>query len=927
MKRKSSNKLFSLIVIFTFMVSLFTPAISQAATVKSVSEAIANNAGTATVEGYIVGFTKGSKSYQFESPFASNQNTNIAIADKIDERDPAKILPVQLPSGKIRAGLNLFENPQLLGQKVQITGSLEAYFTVPGLKTPTSFELIDDTKVKAVVASRASGPVEEGAKVELSTGTEGATIHYTVDGSEPTVESSTYTEPLTINKETTVKAFAVKDGLEASSVNTFNYIIQKENLRIHDIQGVGHASPYNGQNVANIEGIITKVVDASNFFMQDQQPDDDDRTSEAVLVYKPSHGMQVGDIVKVDGQVKEWVLNGYSDKLQTDLAMTEINATMIQKAGTGELPAPIVIGKDGRVQPTGVIDNDQFAEFDPEEDGIDFFESLEGMRVQLNNPDIVAPQKYGELAVVVDNGTASKERTSAGGLKLTETNYNPERIFIEMGNRDYVAKAGDKLNGEVVGVVSYGFSNYKVLVDEKELPERIEGTTKREVTTIEPKEDELTVATYNMENFSANPKNTSDEKVAKIAESMVHDLKAPDIIGLVEVQDNDGETDSGTTDATKSYERLINGIVAAGGPTYAFTDIAPEDKKDGGAPGGNIRVGFLYNPERVSLAEGEKGTATETVGFANGKLTANPGRISPDKFVNTRKPLAGQFTFQGEDVIVIAAHLNSKGGDQPLYGKNQPPVLKSEVQRVQLATEINSFIKDVKAQHPNMNVVVVGDMNDFEFSNPLRALKGNELTNMVEKVEEQDRYSYIYQGNSQVLDHILVSNHLADQTKVDMVHLNAAFMEEHGRASDHDPVIVQLKLKAEQPVEEDVTYVKGLKTNLFMVNTEGFIYDFDKDTVIKKAIMVKKSTSLRGEGLKNATIQIKPNVKEAVINLNGAEVKEIIIENEDIKEITGAENVQSIKFKKNVNPANVTITNSKGESIDSLFVMDRKVDL
>ncbi|MBM7702508.1 DUF6359 domain-containing protein [Metabacillus iocasae] len=920
MRKRANNKLFSLIVIFTFMVSLFTPAVSQANTVKTVSEAIANNTGTATVEGYIIGFTKGAKSYQFEGPFSSSQATNIAIADKPDEKDPANILPVQLPSGNIRTALNLVENPELLGQKVQITGALEAYFTVPGLKSPTAYELIDDTTVKAVVASRAPGAVEEGAKIELSTETEGAIIYYTVDGSEPNVESAAYTEPLVIKQDTTVKAIAVKDGLTASEVKTFYYMVQKESLRIHDIQGVKHASPYDGQNVANVEGIITKIVDSHNFFMQDQQPDGDDRTSEAILVYKRSHGMQVGDVVKVDGQVKEWVLSGYSDKLQTDLAMTEINATMIQKEGTGDLPEPIIIGKEGRKQPTGVIDNDQFAEFDPEEDGIDFFESLEGMRVQLNSPDIVAPQKYGELAVVVDNGDASKERTSAGGLKLTETNYNPERIFIEMGNRDYVAKAGDKLNGEVIGVVSYGYSNYKVLVDEKDLPELMEGTTQREVTTIEPKEDELTVATYNMENFSANPNNTSDEKVAKIAQSMVSDLKAPDIIGLVEVQDNNGQTDDGTTDASESYKRLVDAIVAAGGPAYQFTDIAPEDKKDGGAPGGNIRVGFLYNPERVSLVEGQKGTATEAVSFADGELTMNPGRIAPDKFVNTRKPLAGQFTFQGEEIIVIAAHLNSKGGDQPLYGKNQPPVLGSEEQRVQLATEINSFVKDVKAQDPNMNVVVVGDMNDFEFSNPLRVLKGDELTNMVEKVEEKDRYSYIYQGNSQVLDHILVSNHLAEKTTIDMLHLNAAFMEEHGRASDHDPVIVQLKLKeSEEAGEQEVIYLNNVKINKLIINKNDKVYEIGKNTVIKKGILVKKSTSLRGKGLKHTSVKIKPNEKDAIINFNGEKVEELIIANNHVKEIKGAENIKHITLKKKVDISKIKFTNSKGESIDSPF--------
>ena len=192
-------------------------------------------------------------------------------------------------------------------------------------------------------------------------------------------------------------------------------------------------------------------------------------------------------------------------------------------------------------------------------------------------------------------------------------------------------------------------------------------------------------------------------------------MKTPDIIGLTEVQDNDGAIDSGTTDASESAKVLIEKIKSLGGPNYIYTDIAPEDKTDGGAPGGNIRVGFLYNPERVTLSEGQKGTATQAVGFENGQLTLNPGRIDPTNpaFDDSRKPLAAQFEFNGESVIVVANHFNSKGGDLPLFGKVQPPVLNSEVQRMQIATVVNGFVKDIQAKDPNANVVLLGDFNDF----------------------------------------------------------------------------------------------------------------------------------------------------------------------------------------------------------------------
>ena len=87
-----------------------------------------------------------------------------------------------------------------------------------------------------------------------------------------------------------------------------------------------------------------------------------------------------------------------------------------------------------------------------------------------------------------------------------------------------------------------------------------------------------------------------------------------------------------------------------GGPHYQYIDVAPEDKKDGGAPGGNIRVGFLYNPERVTLTPGTPGNTTQSVEYKDGKLTLNPGRIDPTNsaFNSSRKPLAAQFEFKGQ---------------------------------------------------------------------------------------------------------------------------------------------------------------------------------------------------------------------------------------------------------------------------------------
>ncbi|MFG6494480.1 DUF6359 domain-containing protein [Fictibacillus sp. UD] len=803
---KMTKKFTNIGIMLAMVLSMILPLqqTASAADVLTVGEAIANQKQTdQTVEGYIVGTVKGgsgtSISYQFTGPFT--QETNLVIADSPNETDKAKIMPVQLPTA-LRTALNLKSNPDNLGKKVQITGDLLEYFSVPGHKNAKYFTFVDGTptepQVEDVTSSLTGVIVSKGTSVSLSTATPDAAIYYTVDGSNPTTDSTLFTAPIVINDDVTIKAIAVKEGLKNSSIAEFKYQVALSGLRIHDIQGAGHNSPVADKAVEGVEGIVTKVVDDRNFYMQDLEPDNDSNTSEGILVYKPDHGQTVGNVVSVNGQVKEWVLEGYSDKLKTDLAMTEINAQNGSISILEEhhvLPSALVIGMFGLQQPTKVIDNDNFKEFDPQEDGIDFYESLEGMLVEINNPAVIAPQKYGELVVLPDRGEYSR-LNSAGGLNITEFDYNPERIFVDMGDEDFVAKSGDYFEGAITGVVSYGFSNYKVLTDVEDLPAFVEGNTKPEVTRIHEKHKELTIASFNVENFTANEKGTSDEKVSRIADSIVHNLKSPDIVGLVEMQDGNGSTNDGTTDAKESADRLIAEITAQGGPEYVYTDIAPENNQDGGQPGGNIRVGFIYNPERVSLAEGTKGTSTEAVDYKDGKLTLNPGRIDPmnPAFEDSRKPVAAQFDFNGESVIVVANHFNSKGGDQPLFGKNQPPFLGSEEQRLQISKIVNGFVKDVKEEDKNAKVVLLGDFNDFEFTKSLEILKGEELTNMIEKVPFNERFTYSYQGNAQVLDHILVTNNMAKKTKVDIVHINSQFMEEHGRASDHDPVLIQVKL-------------------------------------------------------------------------------------------------------------------------------------
>ncbi len=190
------------------------------------------------------------------------------------------------------------------------------------------------------------------------------------------------------------------------------------------------------------------------------------------------------------------------------------------------------------------------------------------------------------------------------------------------------------------------------------------------------------------------------------------------------------------------------------------------------------------------------------------QLVYSPGRIDPTNpaFATSRKPLAGEFLFNGHRLFVIANHWNSKGGDQPLFGVNQPPALSSEVQRLQQATVVHDFVSAILTADPAANVLVMGDLNDFQFSAPLATLKGSPaiLSDLVDTLPLAERYSYVYEGNSQALDHILASDALmARPFAYDVVHVNAEFAEQ---VSDHDPQTLIITLNDAPTVDAGGPY-------------------------------------------------------------------------------------------------------------------------
>ncbi|MCO5198361.1 MAG: lamin tail domain-containing protein [Anaerolineae bacterium] len=573
--------------------------------------------------------------------------------------------------------------------------------------------------------------------------------------------------------------------------------IEATALTIMEIQDHAHLSPFEGDFVET-SGIVT-VVRPLSFYMQDPQGDGDTATSDAILVFVGSApSVAVGDDVTVVGTVTEFYPGGYDTG---NLSTTQISDPEVMVNSSGNpIPAPIVLGNGGRIPPDMIIDNDSTGDvnmtpnFDPDQDGIDFYESLESMLIQVNDAIVVDSNRFGEMSVVGDNGANATFLTPRGGIYIRPNDFNPERIIFDdsIVPNPPLVKVGDSFSDPLIGIVDYSFGNFKMLnFDPLPLP-NVGGLT-REVTPLVADPLHVTTASMNVENLSA----VSDQaKIDDLASEIVTNLQSPDIIALQEIQDNNGTTDDGTVDASETYGALIAAIQTAGGPVYEYRDIAPLDGLDGGVPGGNIRVGFLFNPARVTFIDrpgGDATTATSAVlGGTGVELTFSPGRIDPTNtaFDFSRKPLAGEFMFNGKKIFVISNHFNSKGGDDPLFGRVQPPMFPSEIQRGQQAQVVNDFVDSILALDTNSDVIVLGDFNDFQFSSALQTLAGDVMTNLMNTLPENEQYSYIFDGNSQVLDSLLVTDNLLNNrcAEFDVVHANAEFSVDN-RPTDHDLLV------------------------------------------------------------------------------------------------------------------------------------------
>jgi predicted extracellular nuclease len=301
----------------------------------------------------------------------------------------------------------------------------------------------------------------------------------------------------------------------------------------------------------------------------------------------------------------------------------------------------MVIGTGGRTVPASVIEDDALALFDPNDDGLDFFESLESMRVQVNDAVVVGPDTADSAAssapwVVADGGAHAGPTSARGGIIATGGDLNPERI--RLGGALYPVPGGlpsldvgARGGGPIIGVLDYQAANYELLVTSP-LAVNVAGQVKYESAGPTASAGRFTAAAYHVGGLGGDADGTA---FARRAVQIVDNLGAPDVVLLEGMLDDTGGADSGNTTAAAMFGRLIDAVQSAGGPAYQFTQIDPGDNADGGT-GDSARLGLLFDPARVTLEgtlarEGVAEGVAANIACEQGKahFSYNPGWIDP----------------------------------------------------------------------------------------------------------------------------------------------------------------------------------------------------------------------------------------------------------------------------------------------------------
>lgn len=622
-----------------------------------------------------------------------------------------------------------------------------------------------------------TGPSTVAATVPRVVSSPSRPVSPSANQATPTLPAVTPTEPrLGLNPPGT----PARPGSPTATIQPTTIVTGRE-ATIGQVQGSEQRSPLLGQMV-RIRGIVTadyQSAAARGFSLQEQELPKND-TSTGIFVFqgdRQTPDVKVGDEVQVIGTVAET-----NDRTELDISRAAYS--IIVNSSGNSLPQPI------ELRPPAL-----------DTDARTYFERYEGMLVSLPHALVIGPTStFGEFTVV---------RADTGVTRLFEGDPRGAgwRIVVDDGGGvRYDVAVGDQIDG-LIGPLDYSFGQFKI----QQLPEQklIITTATREAPRIAPAGNgEFTIVSFNLENFfdpidtpgKADPCDRDQNgkpcqervtpadyalKLTKTGQAIRDTLGAPTIIAVQEVENL----------------QILNALAATPElAPYGYGAVLLEGLDPRG-----INVGLLYRRDRATVVRAEQRNACTTadLGFGGGEprcSTRGDGVL--DGFaVATRPPLVVALTVRDgtgaseRPLTVIVNHWKAKTGTDPA---GQQFVAR----RVAEAQLVAGIVNDLLAADPDTAIMVVGDLNDFPQSAPLRTLTDTTpLRSLATVPPEGERYSYIYQGLAQILDHILVTPNLRTALLgFAYVHLDADFPADLAdqanpyRLSDHDPPVGRFRL-------------------------------------------------------------------------------------------------------------------------------------
>ena len=578
---------------------------------------------------------------------------------------------------------------------------------------------------------------------------------------------------------------------------------------IFEIQGSSTSSPFAGTQVITT-GIVTgrRSFGTSNngFYIQDPNGDGNLNTSDAVLVFTGSTvpTVTIGDLVQVTGTITEFEP---ADTDEPDGVNPPDPKTTTELVG----PLTISVQSSGNTLPTE-LDASSLNIFDPTATSRGAqLEKYEHMRIGVASLTVSQPtNNFGEFWGVatglprpfrepgIERGDpipAADEGPFAGtpppNVPIFDGNF--ERIMVNSGSalsgstrRAHVQVTTGTVVTGVVGQLDYAFDNYQIILDANVTP-GVSGGLAAAIPVPTPVAGEFTVASANLENFTNNA-----GRINKASLAIRNVMRTPDVLGVIEVLDQ------------ATLTALANKINADVGNPSAVNYQAFLSETSG-----TQDIGFLVNTARVTPV------GTPMAQFV-GKMFTYAGQSDtlhdrPPYILTVDVPQTG--TPNLLRVVVMLNHTKSliavddpapRGAGGTEGGRNR------EKRRLQ-AEDIADLIEARK----NENLIMMGDLNAFDFNDGLGDIVGTmkgtpappeqvvepstdrwsyQLINSLSRLPANEQYTLLFEGNAQALDHILVNNRMRErQTRFAHARYNADFSASFAadtnrpeRLSDHD---------------------------------------------------------------------------------------------------------------------------------------------